>query len=172
MSSRSSTPKPAIGWREWIGLPELGIKRIKVKVDTGARSSAIHASNVDFFARGGQQWVRFDVHPKQRDTRTTVHAEAPLIARRSVRNSGGRSERRIVIRTSMRFLDDEWPIELTLTDRDSMGFRMLLGREAIRGRFAVDPGRSFVGPRPPRKKKAAKPPLKKKKKKKYSRSKE
>ena len=143
--------RPAVGWREWIALPQLGIKHIKVKVDTGARSSAVHASNVEFFTRGGRRWVRFDVHPMQRDTRTTVHAEALLLDQRAVRNSGGRSERRIVISTIMRFRDEEWPIELTLTDRDEMGFRMLLGREAIRGRYTVDPARSYTAGKPLRK---------------------
>ena len=153
MTRKPASPKPAIGWREWISLPDLGIKRIKVKVDTGARTSALHASNVEFFTRGGKRWVRFDVHPKQRDTRSTAHAEAVLLDQRPVRNSGGRAERRVVIRTLMRFQDESWPIELTLTGRDHMGFRMLLGREAIRGHFSVDPARSYVGGRPPTKKK-------------------
>lgn len=151
---KASTPRtlrPTIGWREWIALPELGIKSVKVKVDTGARSSAIHASNVEFFMRKGERWVRFDIHPEQKDTRTTAHAEARLVDQRTVRDSGGRSERRIVIRTQMRFLDEEWPIELTLTGRDTMGFRMLLGREAIRRRYVVDPARSFLGGRPQKK---------------------
>jgi hypothetical protein len=152
MAQRPKAPKPVIGWREWVALPQLGISRIKVKVDTGARSSAIHASNVEYFRQGGERWVRFDVHPIQRDTGETAHARARLLDQREVRNSGGRAERRVVIRTLIRFLDEEWPIDLTLTDRDAMGFRMLLGREAIRGRFAVDPARSYTGGRPPRKK--------------------
>jgi len=156
MTKSARTPRPLIGWREWIALPELGIIQVKVKVDTGARSSAIHASNMEFFTRKGARWVRFEVHPKQKDTLTTAHAAAPLLDQRTVRDSGGRSERRIVIRTQMRFLDQEWPIELTLTDRDTMGFRMLLGREAIRGRFVVDPARSYLGGRPPTKKSASK----------------
>lgn len=145
-------PKPIIGWREWIDLPDLGIRRLKVKVDTGARTSSLHASNIEFFARGGKRWVRFDVHPKHRDASLTVRSEALLHDQRAVRNSGGRAERRAVIHTTMRFLDEEWPIEVTLTGRSDMGFRMLLGREAIRGRFAVDPRRSYVGGKPPTKK--------------------
>ena len=155
MAPKSSPPRPAIGWREWIALPELGIKRIKVKVDTGARTSSLHASKLEFFTRGGKRWVRFDVHPKQRDTSQTVHAEARLLDQRPVKSSSGQAERRVVIHTPMRFMDESWPIEITLTGRDEMGFRMLLGREAIRGRFAVDPGRSYVGGRPPTKKKSA-----------------
>lgn len=156
MTSRPKPPRPAIGWREWIGLPDLGIKRIKVKVDTGARTSALHASNVEFFTRGGKRWVRFDVHPKQRDTSQTAHAEALLLDQRPVKNTSGRPERRVVIRTMMKFMKESWPIELTLTGRDEMGFRMLLGREAVRGRFTVDPGRSYVGGKPPTKKKGSK----------------
>jgi len=149
----SKKEKRVIGWREWIALPDLGVKRIKVKVDTGARTSALHASNIEFFTRRGLHWVRFDIHPKQRDTRSTVHAEAQLLGQRPVRNSGGRAEHRVVIHTPMRFLDEVWPIEVTLTGRDQMGFRMLLGREALRRRFTVDPARSYVGGRPPTKKK-------------------
>lgn len=153
MSGKPSS-KPVIGWREWIGLPDLGISRIKVKVDTGARSSSVHASEVEFFSRRGVRWVRFSVHPIQRDFHTTVYAEAELLDRRAVRNSGGSSEHRVTILTPMRFLDEEWPIELTLTSRDAMGFRMLLGRQAVRNRFVVDPGRSFVAGRPLRKRKS------------------
>jgi hypothetical protein len=158
MTRPAREPRPVIGWREWVALPELDIDWIKVKVDTGAKSSAIHASNVEMFSRGGKRWVRFDVHPLQRDTRHVSHAVARLAGRRAVRNSGGHAEERVVILTKLRFQGEEWPIELTLTDRDSMGFRMLLGREAIRSRFAVDPARSFTGGRP--KKKTAKRPKK------------
>lgn len=140
-------PRPVVGWREWVSLPDLGIGRVKVKVDTGARTSALHASEIEAFTKGGRRWVRFLVHPLQRNTRYTVRASAPVADERIVRNSGGRGEQRVVIRTPLRFLEESWPIELTLTGRDQMGFRMLLGREAIRGRYAVDPARSFVGGR-------------------------
>jgi len=143
--SSTIVARPRIGWREWVSLPDLGIDRIKAKVDTGARTSALHASNIERFRRRGEDWVRFDVHPIQRDHHIVVHSVARLIDQRPVRNSGGRSEQRMVIRTMLAFLDRSWPIELTLTRRDQMGFRMLLGRQAIRGRFAVDPGHSFVG---------------------------
>ncbi len=141
---RQTGPKWVIGWREWVGLPDLGIAEIKVKVDTGARSSALHAFAVEPFPRRGRPMVRFRVHPYQRDTVTTIAAEAELIGQRSVRSSSGQLEVRPVIRTRIKLLEREWVIELTLTNRDPMGFRMLLGREALRGRFLVDPGRSFL----------------------------
>jgi len=132
-----------IGWREWVSLPELGIERIKVKVDTGARSSSLHAHDIRLFRRRGVDMVRFTVHPVQRQSRTSIEAEAELLEMRKVRNSGGRAEERPVIRTSLGLLGRTWHIELTLTPRDVMGFRMLLGRQAVRGRFLVDPGRSY-----------------------------
>lgn len=142
-------PRPVIGWREWIELVDLGADRVKVKVkvDTGARSSALHAFNVERFRRGDQEWVRFEVHPLQDDSKFTIPGEAPLVDERWVRNSGGKADLRPVIRTTVGFLGEEWEIDLTLTRRDLMGFRMLLGRQAIRKRFVVDPARSFVGGR-------------------------
>lgn len=137
-------PLPAVGWREWLALPELGIERIKVKVDTGARTSALHAFDVESFERDGCTWVRFLVHPIQKDFDTTVETEAPLVDRRHVRSSSGKATLRPVIRTTVRLGTELWPIELTLVRRDVMGFRMLLGRQALRRRFVVDPGRSFL----------------------------
>lgn len=144
-------PLPEIGWREWVQLPALGIPAIKVKVDTGARSSSLHAYDIKRFQRGGVRMVRFKVHPIQRDFRTTVETEAELIDLRKVRSSSGAVSLRPVIVTEVELLGTRWEIEVTLTRRDAMGFRMLLGRQAIRGRFAVDAGRSFVGGKPPRK---------------------
>ena len=140
-------PRPVIGWREWVALVDLGVDRIKVKVDTGARTSALHAFDIQRFRRRGQDWVRFGIHPLQRDSRITIPAEAPLVDERWVRNSGGKTDLRLVVRTTVKFLDVSWDIDLTLTRRDLMGFRMLLGRHAIRRRFIVDPARSFVGER-------------------------
>ena len=141
---------PRMGWREWVGLPQLDIEWIKVKVDTGARSSTLHAVDVRHFERDGAPWVRFDVHPYQRDGVTTSHCEAPLIDERQVRSSVGQTQRRPVIETVIRSGAREWPVELTLTNRDAMGFRMLLGRQAVRHHYMVDPGRSYVaGPQPP-----------------------
>jgi hypothetical protein len=116
---------------------------MKVKIDTGARSSCLHAFAVEHFQRDGKEMLRFSVHPIQRDSATVVEAEAELIDHRVVRTSGGHSELRPVIRTDVQLGDQRWPIELTLTRRDEMGFRMLLGRQAIRRRFAVDAGSSF-----------------------------
>jgi hypothetical protein len=141
-----------IGWREWVGLPELGIKTIKAKVDTGARSSSLHAFEVEEFRRGSATWVRFELHPVQRNNRKTVSAEAKVLEYRSVRSSSGRATRRPVIVTPIHLLGLVWPVELTLANRDEMGFRMLLGREAFRGRFLVDAGSSFYGGRPKRRK--------------------
>ena len=142
-------PKPLIGWREWVAIPALGIAAIKVKVDTGARSSALHAFNIEIFESGGQDMVRFKVHPFQNDTRTTVEGVAPLIDRRTVRNSAGQSTIRPVILIEIELAGQRWPIELTLTRRDAMGFRMLLGRQAVRRRFQIEPARSFLAGRAP-----------------------
>ena len=125
-------PKPVVGWREWLTLPDLGVRAIKAKVDTGARSSALHAFDVESFERDGRRWVRFKLHPFQKDTLTTVAAEAPLHCERYIRNSGGHLSLRPVILTTLELNGQRWPIELTLVRRDAMGFRMLLGRQAIR----------------------------------------
>ena len=142
--------KQTIGWREWVSLPDLDVSRIKVKVDTGARSSALHAFDLERFRRGGKGYVRFTIHPFQRDVERTIAAEAEVIDERLVRNSGGTEELRPVIETRMLLLGEAWPIELTLARRDVMGFRMLLGRQAVRRRLVIDPGRSFVAGRPAR----------------------
>ena len=136
--------RPVIGWREWVALPGLGIEAIKAKVDTGARSSSLHAYDIRRFKRGGRRWVRFKVHPIQRDFRTTAETEAPLIDLRKVTSSSGTASLRPVILTEIELHGQRWEIEITLTRRDEMGFRMLLGRQAVRDRFVVDPGRSFI----------------------------
>ena len=122
--------RPIIGWREWLALPDLGVKAIKAKIDTGARSSAIHAFDIERFSRGEQDFVRFQMHPMQRETKHTIAAEAQLLDQRQIRNSGGHAELRLAILTHVELKDHRWPIELTLTNRDVMGFRMLLGRAA------------------------------------------
>jgi hypothetical protein len=138
---------PVMGWREWISLPELGVTRIKAKVDTGARSSSLHAFDVELFTRRGRRMVRFEVHPLQRSTRPRVVAEVELHDMRTVRSSSGHETLRPVIVTPVEFAGGSWDVELTLANRDTMGFRMLLGRQAVRGRLLVDPGRSFYGGR-------------------------
>lgn len=133
-----------LGWREWIGFPELGIPRIKAKVDTGARTSALHAFTVTPFERDGSDWVRFAIHPLQRNTSEVVECEAPVLEQRVVRDSGGHEELRYVIETDLQIGEDRLRAEVTLTDRDSMKFRVLLGRGALRGRYLVDSGRSYL----------------------------
>ncbi|MDH5576249.1 MAG: ATP-dependent zinc protease [Nitrospirota bacterium] len=135
--------KPVIGWREWVALPELGVNRIKAKIDTGARTSAIHAFDIEVCKKGGQEWVRFAIHPYQKNDTDIQTCTCPVRDIRVITNSGGSREQRVVIETQLTIGNLSWPIEMTLTNRDEMGFRMLLGRTAIKGRFLVDPGRSF-----------------------------
>jgi hypothetical protein len=142
--AEGATAPLLLGWREWIELPMLGLTRIKAKVDTGARTSTLHAFYVDTFHRNGQRHVRFGVHPIQRRTDIVIHAEAVVVDERRVMDSGGHREDRFVIRTPLILAGREWPIEITLTNRETMLFRMLLGRTALSGHASVDPGRSFL----------------------------
>lgn len=145
---------PTLGWREWLSLPELGIPDIKAKVDTGARTSALHAFFLEPFERDGREWVRFQIHPLQRNLKHVVECEARVKDRREVRDSGGHQELRYVIETLVKIGDREMPLELTLTDRESMKFRMLLGRTALCDNYAVDSGASYLSrPKPRRKRK-------------------
>lgn len=153
---RKKSSLPIIGWREWVRLPELGIDRIKVKVDSGARSSSLHAFDLELFQKNGEEWVRFKVHPVQRKSTPVVDLEAKVLESRLVRSSSGKATKRPVIVTSVELLGVRWPVELTLANRDQMGFRMLLGRQAFRNRFLVDGGNSFYGGRPKRRKKSDK----------------
>ncbi|NEP15936.1 MAG: ATP-dependent zinc protease [Leptolyngbya sp. SIO4C1] len=143
---------PSIGWREWIALPDLSISQIKVKIDTGARSSALHAFDIQQQTRQGDPWVEFKIHPLQHSQAGAILAAAKLVDERYVTNSGGQTQLRPVIMTDVVLGDYRWPIELTLTNRDVMGFRMLLGRQAVRHRFLIDPGRSYLLSHQPSKK--------------------
>ena len=136
-----------LGWEEWVALPELGLLAIKAKVDTGARTSALHAVFVEPFGSSRSPKVRFGVHPIPRRADVEIVCTAPVVDRRDVRSSNGEREQRYVISTPLRIGDREWPIEVTLTNRDTMVYRMLLGRQAIAGGVLVDPGSSFRQPR-------------------------
>jgi hypothetical protein len=133
-----------IGWREWVSLPDLGIAKIKAKVDTGARTSALHAFALHPFKKDGKDKIRFDIHPIQHNVIEVVTCVADIIDKRWVMDSGGHKEERFVILTSLVIGKRKIPIEITLTERDTMLFRMLLGRNAIRKKFIVNPARSFV----------------------------
>ncbi|AFZ43709.1 protein of unknown function DUF785 [Halothece sp. PCC 7418] len=140
----SSRKLPLIGWREVIALPKLNIPEVKAKIDTGARSSALHAYAIAHYHDQGEAMIRFWVHPYQKNTQYSIEAEAKLIEMREVRNSGGIAQLRPVVETIVELGEKQWSIELTLTNRDVMGFRMLLGRQAVRNHFLVDPGQSYL----------------------------
>lgn len=142
--AKALTMKFKAGWREWAALPDLGIVRIKAKMDTGARTSTLHAFALDAFSEHGQRMVRFGVHPLQRRLRPQIYCVAEVIDERWVMDSGGHREQRLVIVTSVCIGTMTWPIELTLTDRDPMRFRLLIGRSAMRERLLVDPDASYI----------------------------
>ena len=136
--------KIILGSEEWCSFPELGIPAIKARVDSGAKTSALHAINIAPFRKEGLNWVKFDINPIQNNLKTVIHCEALLIDKRVVKSSSGYREQRYVIQTNLKIGTDYWAIEMTLTNRDSMGFRMLLGREAMSGRILVDPEKQYL----------------------------
>lgn len=140
-----------VGWCEWVSLHELGLPRIKTKVDTGAKTSCLHAFSVEPFQKNGTQWVRFGMHPNQDDTKTEVYCEAEVYDQRQVTDSGGHIENRYVIRAPLTVQNTQWPIEITLTNRDTMKFRMLLGRQAMRDKMLVNPAESYLLGKPKKK---------------------
>jgi hypothetical protein len=139
--------KLTIGWREWLTLPDLGIQAIKAKIDTGARTSALHTFGLEPFEQRGILKVKFGIHPLQRRKDIEINCVADVVDRRRVTSSDGQSERRYVIRTAIILGAFRSPIELTLTNRKSMRFRMLLGRAAIGGHLLVDPAKSYLAGR-------------------------
>ena len=138
------------GWREWVSLPGIGVPWIKAKLDTGARTSALHAFDIEEIRHDGEDWVRFGVRPWQESEEDAVTVECPVHDRRTVRSSSGHSQERIVVLMDLVLLGRTVTAEMTLSNRDQMGFRMLIGREALRQGFLVDPGESFLGGRAPR----------------------
>ena len=150
--------RPPVGWREWVELPDLptggtAAPRVKAKVDTGARTSSLHAFDVETFERDGTDLVRFNLHPRQRRDDGAVPCEAELLDTREVKSSNGQVQARPVIVTHAVVCGKRFQLEVTLADRGAMGFRMLLGREALRGRFLVDPAASYLGGKPARERK-------------------
>ncbi|NIY84232.1 ATP-dependent zinc protease family protein [Vibrio hepatarius] len=138
--------KLIVGWRETLSLPGLGIDKINAKIDTGARTSCLHAFKVESFKKDEALWVRFWIHPIQRNSDVEVVCEAKVIDERIVRDSGGHEESRYVIESEVSIGGQTWPIEITLTNRENMAFRMLLGRTAMHDRIIVDPVESFLVP--------------------------
>lgn len=143
VSEKKKHPR-IIGWRERVSLPDLGIFGISAKTDTGARSSCLHAFHVEEIVKHDQTWVRFGVHPSRRSTFHEVWCEAKILDKRTVKNSGGLESHRYFIETHLQLGDDVWKMELSLADRETMGYRMLLGRTAIRHQYLVNPRRSFL----------------------------
>lgn len=148
--SRSSHSNTLTGWREWVSLPDAGVDWIKAKIDTGARTSSLHAFDIQEFEREGEEWVRFRVKPWQDSQEDATIVECPVHDRRAVRSSSGHAQERLVVLLAIRLVDRLVVSEVTLSNRDEMGFRMLIGREALRRGFIVDPARSFLGGRAPR----------------------
>ena len=144
MTPDSENGKTIIGWREWVQLPGLEIPAIKAKIDTGARTSALHAIGIREHAIDGRKMIRFGIRPLQRRKKLVLQCSAEVLERRMVSDSGGHRELRYVIVTPVVLGGQTWSIEITLTHRDTLKFRMLLGRTALRGRFCVDPDKSYL----------------------------
>ena len=142
--TETATPLTVIGWREWVALPGLGIDQLKAKIDTGARTSALHAYIIEPYSKGNKPWVMFIIHPKQQRSDISVECHAPVKDRRQVSDSGGHKQYRYVIETQLLIGDKTISSEITLTNRDTMLFRMLVGRTALNSRFIIDPQASYL----------------------------
>ncbi|MBC2932038.1 RimK/LysX family protein [Nocardioides sp. zg-1228] len=152
----STAPQPpaldkvVLGWREWVALPQAGVPWVKAKIDTGARSSSMHAFDLEAHERDGQQRVRFSIHPWQRSDDDLVELDLPVLDRREVRSSNGQAEQRYAVALDVTLAGRTITTEMTLSNRDEMGFRMLIGREALARGFLVDASVSYAGGRPRR----------------------
>lgn len=136
---------PLIGWREWVALPDLGIAGVKAKIDTGARSSALHTHDYEIYETAtGERRVRFHLHPLRTRSWLELECDAPVTGLREVKDSGGHVELRPFLTTTVTLGGIAWLVDLSLTNRESMRFRMLIGRAALRGRFHIDPARSYL----------------------------
>lgn len=138
--------KIVIGAIEVCHLPELSIVDLHTRVDTGAKTSSLHVDNIQRLKKDGRTWVVFDIHPDIYNVDTVVSCEAPLFDVRRIKSSNGKSEERYVIKTLLDLSGQQWPIEITLTDRSDMSYLMLLGREGMGDRVLVDPSQNFVLP--------------------------
>lgn len=145
MSKKEKIIRPRIGWEEWCDFPDLGLPAIRSKTDTGAKTSSLHADNLEVFQKDGQDYIRFTVHPIQRNRAITRICEAPIVDYRNITSSNGEREKRYVIQTTFKFGDHIFTSDLTLTTRYGMTFRMLLGKEALKaGKFLVDPAKGYI----------------------------
>lgn len=150
MTAKKPKKSPTvIGWREWVALPDLGGAVVRAKIDTGARTASLHAFGLELFDKNGKEFARFAIHPDHRSPGPAVIVETPVLGHRLVRNPGGRAEERPVIKTKLVIGTHRFVTELNLTRRDNMGMAMLLGRQTVRRRFVVDPGRSYLIGRAP-----------------------
>lgn len=139
-AAKQNKAKTIIGWREWCSLPDLGLTQIAAKIDTGAKTSSLHAFKIKPFMHEGEHWVSFNVHPRQRRRQPEIRCKAKVVDERMVTSSNGCAEARIVISTRLVIGPHSFVSELTLSNRDEMGFRMLIGRQSLAKRFVIDPG--------------------------------
>lgn len=137
-----------VGWREWVSLPGVGVPWVKAKLDSGARTSSIHAFNIEEFVRDDTFWVRFQIHPWQRSHNDSVTVELPVLEMRNIRSSNGQVQHRMTVLVDVSIAGRVQPVEMTLSNRDEMGFRILIGRQALRQGYLVDSGLSYAGGRP------------------------